>query len=119
MSYEIHVTVNVPPKKAPKYKPTIRLLKNLAKQESWATSQITDDPVLGPGNKFYFTAYRNEINRAVKDLNMLVDRLYDIKIKPLRQKIELIILDSKTNEYPSIDIAVHHAKSVLDWMNQP
>lgn len=90
--YEIHITVHLPPNKARE-----NLYKHLAKAEGWKTFKSDGDPLLGAGIKFYFTRHSKTENAAYSDLNAMTDVLRDNYVKILREKIEHIIFDTKSN----------------------
>lgn len=67
----------------------------IGKVYNWKTSYIKGDPLLGNKNHFYFTCHSNNFDAIKSKMLDLVDSLKDHKIKVLRQKIELIMLDDR------------------------
>ena len=91
MSYEIHITSHLPPRRDIE-----RQYKKLAEEEHWTTSKINGDPNLGAGAKFYFTTYETTLDRAFIKLNIMTDRMRDLRIPIIREKIEHIVFDTKS-----------------------
>lgn len=90
MSYETHVTVPVPD---PNIYGLVLLYDVIGREYDWKTSKITDADT--GTQKFYFTRHDNSIRQAKVKLNELTDCLRDRRIKILREKIELIVFDTK------------------------
>lgn len=84
--FECHVTVDV--KDAP-------LAAQIAVLEGWSTSEIARDPVLGNKNYFYLTKHSKFVNKLFFEMNQLTLLFAKANIEVLREKIEVIIHDSK------------------------
>lgn len=90
MSYEVHITLDI----KEQYEKTA--LTN-ACPEGWSTSFIDGDPILGKGIKFYFTTHRKRYQDAHVSMLQLWNSLLDRGFKPIRRKIEEIVLDERFN----------------------
>jgi hypothetical protein len=87
MKFELHITI---PRgfaeKARKY----------GEKYGWTGSNITDDPVIGPGPKFYLTRYiTDDIRNAFSALEHMSSVLFQHDIRVIREKIELIMHDRR------------------------
>jgi hypothetical protein len=93
MKFETHITINTTTCVGA-WKDR---LKEIAKGSvgMWSTSEITDDPVLGPGNKFYFTSYNTDYLKALMNMDATVANLLYFGFVPIRKKIELIMFDER------------------------
>jgi hypothetical protein len=84
MYYELHITVE-----------SNLALKSEIENTAWKFSQITDDPILGPGPKMYATIHKDAVN--IKEVRKSLDEMVEyIRLKGfnvLRKKIELVLLD--------------------------
>lgn len=86
MNFECHITVN---------KENLERLIELGKVYNWKTSYITDDPILGPGKFFYFTRHNADYIKLHNSMIDMSDRVTERGFKVIRQKIELIMYDSR------------------------
>jgi hypothetical protein len=93
MKFESHITIDVTGQTG-NWSKTLKLVAAYCRG-CWSTSSITDDPELGPGNKFYFTSYNTDYIVALTNLDSTVAYLQRIGFKPVRKKIELIMFDEK------------------------
>lgn len=91
MNFESHITIDTSDLTNPKEQ--IEELKAIAKELKWTTSNITDDPILGPGNKFYFTMHCDNYDDSMDELNIAWETLCDRGFIPVRRKIELVMYD--------------------------
>jgi hypothetical protein len=88
MNYECHITVNTADaKKATK----------IAEEQHWKTSEIARDPVLGDKNFFYLTTHTNSYALMLSRMSRCAEALRSWDVEVIREKIELIIHDTKTN----------------------
>lgn len=88
MNYECHITVHVQHAKA---------AEAVAKDLHWKTSQIDGDPVLGDRPFFYLTTHCSNVEDMMHRMRMCTDMLERVNGVPvIREKIELIIHDTKT-----------------------
>ena len=86
MIFECHVTCGLLHKKQ---------CEPIAAELHWKTSQIERDPVLGNATYFYFTTYDADyviLFNKMRYLSMVLTRHL---IPVIREKIELIMYDSK------------------------
>lgn len=91
MTFETHITIDTTGLE----KETIKYLENIAGHFRCKTSNITDDPILGPGNKFYFTRHDTTFITAYENMNIIWHTLVTENFKPIRKKIEAILFDEK------------------------
>ena len=56
MKFESHITLDT----TECTEKQLNTLNEYALGVGWSTSNITDDPILGPGNKFYLTKHATE-----------------------------------------------------------
>lgn len=90
MDFEIHITIAAPCNRA-------NLEFNVMScDHRWTISNITDDPLLGPGDKTYLTAHDTDYSLALYRMNSMFSNLKDVGFNPIRKKIELIMLDERT-----------------------
>lgn len=87
MNYESHITI-----------PAVnhQVAAEVAEKHNWFMSKITDDPLLGPGAKSYLTAHRTDYFEMWTDMTRVSAELARLGIPVLREKIELIMYDTKT-----------------------
>lgn len=67
----------------------------IAKKYHWKTSEIARDPVLGDKNFFYLTTHTKSYTEIWSKLRIAVDALENMQVPVIREKIELIIHDTK------------------------
>jgi len=91
-TYEIHITVPYSVELARK-----EYIK-LAKTYGWHTSSITDDPILGSGDNFYFTTHAKQFDIARSKMSQLMFVLKARNIFIKRTKIERIVFDERFTE---------------------
>ena len=92
MNYECHITVST--EYAEKAAEVARILH-------WKTSEIARDPVLGDKNFYYLTTHCGDFDAMFTRMRACVDSLESFSIPVIREKIELIIHDTKTNRFAS------------------
>ncbi len=98
--YECHITFFA-------FGPQPELPAFLEKNTGWKYSQIDGDPVLGPGVKCYLTKHypaatdtshqAAESDRIIGLMGKAADYVRECGMDVLRQKIELVIYDTKSN----------------------
>lgn len=66
-----------------------------AKELHWKTSEIARDPILGDKNFFYLTTHSLTYKEMWTKLRICVASLEAYKIHIIREKIELIVHDTK------------------------
>jgi len=86
MLYECHITVST------EYAETA---SSIARELHWKTSEIARDPVLGDKNFFYLTTHTNDFPQMWTKMNTATARLQELSVPVIREKIELIIHDTK------------------------
>lgn len=86
MYYECHVTV------APLHS---EIFTPIAEVHKFKYSVLKGDEVMGDDKLGYFTCHDRDAMNIEKRMNSLVDCLELMQIKPLRQKIEHVILDKR------------------------
>lgn len=86
MNYECHVTVST--EHAEK-------AARVAEAFHWKTSEIARDPVLGDKNFYYLTTHDADIRRMFSRMDLCRQQLEARGVPVLREKIELIIHDTK------------------------
>lgn len=79
----------------------------LEKNTGWLFSAIDGDPVLGPGRKCYLTKHYpasahtshtvSESEEVKRKMGKVADFIRGANIEVLRQKIELVVYDTKSN----------------------
>lgn len=87
MSYECHITTTIGDADA---------AERIAATFGWKTSEIKRDPVLGDASHFYLTAHDSNYLRLHQKMIMAADDLRNLGCMVLREKIELIVYDTKT-----------------------
>lgn len=87
MNYECHITVERQDGPA---------AEEVAKRLHWKYSQIDGDPVLGKKVFAYLTTHDSDLLRMRDRMNMASGDLRAIGINVIREKIELIVYDTKT-----------------------
>ena len=86
MNYECHITL----RRADGSK-----AEEIAKLLHWKYSQIDGDPVLGKEVFAYLTTHSNDMLTIHKRMTTAVDHLRSVGIEVVREKIELIVYDTK------------------------
>lgn len=90
MTYEVHITVDLKHNKE---------AQQVADKHGWKTSEIARDIILGQKSYFYLTQHFREKDKAFEELASTVYSLtVNFKIPVIRQKIELIIFDTKESK---------------------
>ncbi|HEY6437744.1 MAG TPA: hypothetical protein VIY47_14230 [Ignavibacteriaceae bacterium] len=84
--FECHITVSTDHAEAAEI---------IAKEVHWKTSEIARDPVLGDKNFFYLTTHTKDYGAMWTRLRNCVILLENAEIPVIREKIELIIHDTK------------------------
>lgn len=84
--FECHITVSTD---------DVEHATTVAKECHWKTSEIARDPVLGDKNFFYLTTHARNYTDMWVRLRKAVDMLEYFKVPVLREKIELIVHDTK------------------------
>jgi hypothetical protein len=87
MNYECHITLNLS---------DAAVGEAVAQELHWKTSEIARDPVLGKASYFYLTTHDNDVQRMFQRMNFACMTLENWGVKVVREKIELIIHDTKT-----------------------
>lgn len=86
MLFECHITVSTEHAEA---------AATVAKNSHWKTSEIARDPVLGDDTYYYLTSHNSDYNDMWFRLRNVVNTLEYIGVPVLREKIELIMHDTK------------------------
>jgi hypothetical protein len=68
---------------------------NIAQKVHWKTSEIARDPVLGNDTYFYLTTHANDYSMMWTRLRNTVLLLEEANVPVIREKIELIVHDTK------------------------
>ena len=89
MSYEIHITINA----SDLNKKRIKTLVQKIPYGSWTVSNITDDPILGLGPRYYLTNHATNLADATQLMDIMWANLIEAGYKPIRRKIEHIVYD--------------------------
>ena len=87
MTYECHITINAK---------DASIGTVIANARKWKTSEIARDPLLGDATFFYLTVHRSSLPAIYKEMKTTVYLLKESGIEVLREKIELIVYDTKT-----------------------
>lgn len=88
---EIHITCNTTDKE---------LIDDIVREYSnWKTSSIQGDPVLGPETRYYLTSHAKNFPKAYSEMVEMSKCLEANGVTITRQKIELIIFDTKLKDY--------------------
>ena len=87
MNFECHITTTVT---------SAEEAERLAKLFGWKTSEIKRDPLLGDASHFYLTRHDRSYRRIETDMKLLAADLRAVGCVVLREKIELIVYDTKT-----------------------
>lgn len=86
--YECHITVSVA---------HADIATDVAKLFGWKTSEIARDPLLGDDTFFYLTKHDRSGVKLRTNMEVAAMQLEARGVPVLRQKIEHIIFDTKTN----------------------
>ena len=86
MIYECHITTTCT------FKEQAELL---AKTLHWKTSEISRDPVLGNDTFFYLTTHSEDPETIFSRMRLMSQALKAANVQVIREKIELIIHDTK------------------------
>lgn len=91
MNYECHITIPID-YAGPAF-------DDACKVAGWSTSRIMGDPVLAPDKPFaYANRHARVLTHLRHDMTTFADVLRGMGIPVLREKIEIIIYDTKTGE---------------------
>jgi hypothetical protein len=91
MTFETHITIDTTVLDPDKRK----YLNEIARHFRWKTSNITDDPILGPGDKFYLTRHDTTFTNAHENMVIVWKMLKSEGLNPIRRKIEAVLFDEK------------------------
>lgn len=92
--FESHITVN-----KPKNLKEAKLLFKIASDNNMKTSWITGDPVLGVGKWFYISGYSTNFDDLLTRVKATSEEISNHQIEVVREKIEQIMYDTKTNYF--------------------
>lgn len=92
--FECHITLL-----KPKTTSEAKLLFDISSRHSFRTSWITGDPVLGAGNWFYISGYDENYHNLFLKMKNVVREISSHNIEIIREKIEEILYDTKTNHF--------------------
>lgn len=87
--YECHITLELT---------NIAYIEELIESMGWKFSKIDGDPVLGEGVKCYATAHFNaskNVSEVIEEMSHVAGSLHVCGYKVIRQKVELIVYDTK------------------------
>ena len=87
MNYECHITTTVA---------SAAVAEEIASRCGWKTSEIKRDPLLGDGSHFYLTRHSTSHQRIFDEMKYAAAELRLYGATVLREKIELIVYDTKT-----------------------
>lgn len=85
MLFECHITV---------HRDDAEAAERIARLNHWKTSKIDGDPVLGNKPFFYLTTHETDYERILVYMRRTANDLRTSGVRVLRQKIELIMLDT-------------------------
>lgn len=68
------------------------------KKPMWTTSEIERDPVLGKASYFYLTTHDTDLESMLRRMRYAARYILAHRGKVLREKIELIVHDTKTGK---------------------
>lgn len=95
MDYECHITVST--EHAEK-------ATQIARALHWKTSEIARDPLLGDANFFYLTTHDNDPRRIFIRMETCSAELEIAGTPVLREKIELVLHDTKKKRIRAADV---------------
>ena len=84
--FECHITVSTD---------DAETADTVAKELHWKTSEIARDPILGDKNFFYLTTHTKDYKSMWDKLRAAVSMLETSGVPIIREKIELIVHDTK------------------------
>jgi hypothetical protein len=84
--YECHITLSTA---------DASVAAAVAKYLHWKTSEIARDPVLGDDTFYYLTSHHTDYDAMKGRMEMCVTALKNSGAKVIREKIELIVHDTK------------------------
>jgi hypothetical protein len=87
MNFECHITTTVA---------SAEKAEVVASELGWKTSEIRRDPVLGDASHFYLTMHGSVYTRVHDAMRLAATNLRNSGCVVLREKIELIMYDTKT-----------------------
>lgn len=87
MNFECHITCDLT---------DAAVCTAVAAEHNWKTSKIDGDPVLGDRKFFYLTAHAASYGGIKARMDNTVRALKLAGAEVLRQKIEMVVLDTKT-----------------------
>lgn len=105
MIYECHITVDRNDGPA---------AEDVAKRLHWKYSQIDGDPVLGKKVFAYLTTHDTDVLRMHQRMVMASGDLKAIGVEVVREKIELIVYDTKTKPAASSKPSSYAAHNAID-----
>lgn len=76
--------------------------QELIEKRGWKFSKIDGDPVLGKGVKCYATnhfAAKKNVDEVIRNMSYLAEELFAASFLVIREKVELIIFDTKRAIY--------------------
>lgn len=86
MIYECHITIS---------SDDAAVGEQVADELHWKTSEIARDPVLGQATYFYLTSHDTDTERMFRRMRQCSTTLLNSGVNVIREKIELIIYDTK------------------------
>lgn len=87
MKFEAHITCKLSDSEA---------VREVCEYTGWSYSQIDGDPIMGKQAYCYLTTYDSNEEILYSSMQEVCQILRSAMVEPLRQKIELIVFDSKT-----------------------
>jgi hypothetical protein len=104
MNYECHITIDL--KDAEMGKFYVINVEDFGRDGEprqgsplvWKHSEIARDPLLGEKSFFYLTCHDSDVERIFKRMRYATQWLEGQNVKVLREKIELIVFDTKTSK---------------------
>ena len=92
--FECHITLN-----RPKDITEAKQIFSIVAKTKMKTSWITGDPVLGVGKWFYISGYNESYDALFANMKEVVEKLKELNVEIVREKIEQILYDTKTNYF--------------------
>ena len=92
--FECHITILKPTNTE-----SARLIFKTAQDNNFKCSWITGDPVLGAGKWFYISGYAEKYETLLDRMLNVSAQLKSFNISIIREKIEEILYDTKTNHF--------------------
>lgn len=86
MSFESHITIRVA---------DAEIGEQVAARFGWKTSEIKRDPLLGDDSHFYLTKHSGALSEIYGEVEKASAALRQDGVAILRQKVELIVYDTK------------------------